>query len=929
MATALERPSVVEAVERAADPVTARVALARLTELYPELAEELAHSRTLVDALVAVAVASRSLLAGMLVDPGMIDALRDQGQLAIELNAVAFGRRARAALQNDDAAATLRRWKRRELVRVAARDLLGLADLAAVGRELAALAEAALEVATELARPGTPFAVIGMGKLGGGELNYASDVDVLFVHEGDADAAGQAAREVLSLMAHPTAEGIVFRTDADLRPEGRSGPLSRSLDAYVAHYERWAQPWEFQALIKARVVAGDRELGERFLTEVQPFVWPPVLNPDAVREIRTMKARAESEMRRRGLSDRELKRGPGGIRDIEFAVQLLQLVHGRHDETIRSRNTLEALGLLARAGYVDDDDARRLERAYRSLRTVEHRLQIWDEQQTHTLPSDTASRTRLARVLGYRDRRDASALEQFDASQRAQQVAVRSIHEKLFFAPLLEALAGTGPLSLAAAEERLVAFGFVDVAQARAALRELTSGLTRRSQLMQQLLPLLLEWCSATPDPDLALLQLRRLVEGPMRSATMATAFRDLPGTAERTCRVLGSSRLLGDALRRHPELVELLGADAQLAVEKTAEQLVAEGLRTITWRTGEEERREGLRRFKRRELVRVGARDLLGFADIASTGRELAALADASVEAALHSLSPPLPFAVIGMGRLGGLDLSYASDIDVLFVYDGEGPLAFAEAERIAEALMAEIGATTAEGQTFRIDAALRPEGKQGPLARSLDSYRQYYERWALTWEFQALLKARPVAGDPALAQRFCELIEPLIYRDPFPDDGVREVRRMKARIERERIPPGEDPQFHLKLGRGSLSDVEFTAQLLQLRHGARFEELRTTSTVAALRGAVEAAVLSADDALALEQSHAFCSRARNYRFLLNGSPNESLPTDSAEAARLARMLGYVARPQAALRDDYRRITRRARRVTERVLYGREPETP
>src|ERR1700730_17325211 len=301
MATALERPSVVEAVERSADPVTARVALARLTELYPELAEELAQSRTLVHALVAVAVASRSLLAGMLVDPGMIDALRDQGQLAIELNAVAFGRRARAALQNDDAAATLRRWKRRELVRVAARDLLGLADLAAVGRELAALAEAALGVATELARPGTPFAVIGMGKLGGGELNYASDVDVLFVHEGDADAAGQAAREVLSLMAHPTAEGIVFRTDADLRPEGRSGPLSRSLDAYVAHYERWAQPWEFQARIKARVAAGDRELGERFLTEVQPFVWPPVLNPDAVREIRTMKARAESEMRRRGL----------------------------------------------------------------------------------------------------------------------------------------------------------------------------------------------------------------------------------------------------------------------------------------------------------------------------------------------------------------------------------------------------------------------------------------------------------------------------------------------------------------------------------------------------------------------------------------------------------------------------------------------------
>lgn len=926
MATVLERPSIVEVIERSADPVGARVALTRLTEQHPELVEELAHSRAMLDAVVAVAVASRSLLGGLLVDPGMIESLRDQSGLVTELDARAFERRAVALFEDhEDPAVALRRWKRRELVRIAARDLVGLADLPTVGRELAALAEAALDVATEVVTPDARLAVIGMGKLGGSELNYASDVDVLFVHEGDADAAAHAARDVLALMAQPTAEGIVFRTDADLRPEGRSGPLSRSLDAYMAYYERWAQHWEFQALIKARVVGGDRDLGERFLAQVQPFVWPEVLSPDAVREIRAMKARAETEMRRRGLTDRELKRGRGGIRDIEFAVQLLQLVHGRHDATIRSRNTLDALAQLGRAGYVEHDDARRLDRAYRSLRTVEHRLQLLDEQQTHTLPSDGPGRNRLARILGYRDRSDASAVEQFDANQRAQQVAVRSIHEKLFFAPLLEALAGTGPLSLAAAEERLAAFGFADVAQARAGLHELTSGHTRRSQLMQQLLPLLLEWCSTAPDPDLALLQLRRLVEGPMRSAAMATAFRDEPGAAERTCRILGSSRLLGDALRRHPELVHLLGDDAQLAVEKTQEQLVGEGLRTLTWRADEEERREGLRRFKRRELLRIGTRDLLGFANTAAAGRELAALGDASIEAALRSLDPPLPFAVIGMGRLGGRDLSYASDIDVLFVYEGDGALAFAEAERIAETLVSEIGATTAEGQTFRIDAALRPEGKQGPLARSLASYGQYYERWALTWEFQALLKARPVAGDAPLAQRFVQMIEPLVYRDPLPDDAVREVRRMKARIERERIPPGEDPQFHLKLGRGSLSDVEFTAQLLQLRHGAGHPLLRTTSTVAALNGAVEAGVLAPDDAAALAQSHAFCSRARDYRFLLNGSPNESLPTDSVEAARLARMLGYVTRPQTTLRDDYRRITRRARRVMERVFYGRE----
>jgi glutamate-ammonia-ligase adenylyltransferase len=929
MVSVLRRPSVVDAIERSADPITARVALERLTEAHPGLDAELASNPRLVDALVAVSVASRSLFAGMQVDEGMIDALRDVDSFERDLDASAFSDRLRRVLAaTDDPAAGLRTWKRRELVRIAARDLLGLADLRAVGAELAALAEAALRSATHLAAPAGGFAVIGMGKLGGGELNYSSDVDVLFVHENGADDAERAARQVLALMAHPTADGIVFRTDADLRPEGRAGPLTRSLDAYLAYYERWAQNWEFQALIKARPVAGDAELGASFMTRIEPFVWPEVLNPDAVREIREMKARAESETRRRGVDDRELKRGRGGIRDIEFAVQLLQLVHGRHDASIRSRNTLEALGQLSRAGYVDDDDVRRLDHAYRSLRTVEHRLQLWDEQQTHTLPTDTGARTRLARVLGYRDRGNASAWEQFDANHRAQQAIVRSIHEKLFFAPLLETLAGTGPLSADAAEERLIAFGFTDVAQARAALHELTHGMTRRSQLMQQLLPLVLEWCSVAPDPDLALLQLRRLVEGPVRSTALATAFRDVPGTAERTCRILGSSRLLGDALRRNPELVELLGSDAQLAVEKTRDELVDEATGTLTWRPDAEGRREGLRRFKRRELVRIGARDLLGFADTETAGRELAALADASVHAALAMLEPPVPFAVIGMGRLGGADLSYASDIDVLFVYEGSGADDFALAEHVAETLMTEIGATTAEGQTFRIDADLRPEGKQGPLARSLDGYREYYERWALTWEFQALLKARPVAGDMDLARRFCAMIEPFVYRDPFPEDAVREVRRMKARIERERIPPGEDPQFHLKLGRGSLSDVEFTAQLLQLEHGARVPSLRTPSTVLALRAAAAAGVLDAGDAAALEQSHAFCSRARDYRFLLTGSQRESLPQDSVEALRLARMLGYLGRPQMTLRDDYRRITRRARRVVERVFYGRETET-
>jgi [glutamine synthetase] adenylyltransferase / [glutamine synthetase]-adenylyl-L-tyrosine phosphorylase len=919
-------PILNEAIDRAADPSLARAVLQRVAEAHPELADELSGDPLLRDALVAIAVASRSLSAAIVNDAALLEPLRDEGGFRVERRVEDYRSSVRdAAAGGGDPAGVLRRWKRRELLRIAARDLLGAADLPAVGRELAALAEVCLGAAVDIAAPTDPLAVIGMGKLGGGELNYASDVDVLFVHDGDAQAAERAARTVLGVMTAPTEDGIVFRTDADLRPEGRDGPLARSLDAYEAYWERWAQTWEFQALIKARPVAGDPDLGKRFTEAARPRVWPDVLDPDAVREVRAMKARAESETERRGLTERELKRGRGGIRDIEFAVQLLQLVHGRHDESVRSGNTLDALDALADAGYVEPRDAEELGDAYRSLRTVEHRLQLYDEQQTHTLPADTTARTRLARVLGYRDRGDESALEQFETDHRAQQARVRSIHERLFFAPLLDTLAGAGPLTLEAVEERLAAFGFLDIASTRAALRELARGLTRRSKLMQQLLPVILGWLSVAPDPDLGLLQLRRLAEGPARSASLATTFRDSPGAAERACRLLGSSRVVGDALRRQPDFVEVLGQDAAMEREKSSASLVEEALGTLTWRGGSEERREGLRRFKRRELLRIAARDVLGFAGVEVAGRELAGLADACVEAALRILEPTVPFAVIGMGRFGGGELSYASDIDVLFVYEGDTPAHFDAAERTAESLMRFIGATTAEGQTFRIDANLRPEGKQGPLARSLEGYRSYYERWARTWEFQALLKARPVAGDPELGSRFGALIEPFVYRDPFPDDEVREVRRMKARIERERIPPGEDPQFHLKLGRGSLSDVEFAVQLLQLVHGAARPEVRAPSTIEALHQLRDAGLLDRADASALEESYRLCERARNARYLLTGSPGDALPTDGTEGEKLARLLGYLHRPQATLRADYRRVTRRARNVVERVFYGQE----
>jgi glutamate-ammonia-ligase adenylyltransferase len=917
--TVIDRPDIREALSRSAEPREARDALERLVDAHPWLEPELAHDPVLLDALIAVSVASRSLRVALERDAGAVAMLRGDA-LRAELDTHDV------AVDGDDAAVELRRWKRRRIARIAARDLLGLSDLRAVARELSDVAAACLETALRLAQPHVPMSVIAMGKLGGNELNYASDVDVMFVHSGEGETAEaeRAARAVLRVMSEPTSEGIVFRTDAALRPEGRAGALSRTLDAYVAYWEQWARPWELQAMIKARAVAGDRELGDAFVDRASPFVWPELLDPDAVREIRAMKARTEEMLRRQGLADRELKRGYGGIRDIEFAVQLLQLVHGRADPNVRSRTTLEALEQLASGGYVSVRDANQLDEAYVWLRTVEHRLQLVDEHQTHTIPSDPDARTHLARVLGFRDAPAVSALQAFDDTHRAQQSVVRTIHERLFFAPLLDTLAGVGALPETAAVERLTAFGFEDIDQTRNALNELATGLTRRSRVMQQLLPAILGWLSAGPDPDLGLLQLRRLSEGYTRSSTLARRFRETPVAAERACRILSSSRVLGLALHRHPDVVDALADDRFVHDERTRAELVEAAVGTLDWRSDEDERRAGLRRFKRREVLRIGTRDLVGNSRLASIGRELAHLGDACIEAVLQSMEPKLPFAVIGLGRLGGCELSYASDIDIVFVYDGSSARDFDEAERLATRVVRAIGETTSEGATFRVDTRLRPEGNQGPLARSLDGFRSYYERYGQTWEFQALTRARPVAGSDDVARRFVELVTPFVYRDPMPEKWRREIRRTKARIERERIPPGEDPRFHLKLGRGSLSDIEFTVQLEQLAAGGANPELRAASTLAALDALVGSGRLGADDADRLRDAYELCERARNARYLLTGTPGDALPVSGDEAEKLARLLGYTEQPQLQLREDYRRVTRRARAVVERVFYGR-----
>jgi len=873
------------AIERSADPADVARAIDQLEERSEGTRARLGDDDRLLEATVAVVGASRFLTRLLLADGSALDVLADLAT--------------RPPLDATDADA-VRRWKQRELLRIAARDLTGGASLEEVGADLARLADDVLSAAWTLTGQ-PPLAVIGMGKLGGNELNYSSDVDVMFVGEGDARPLMEVARGS-------------FRVDANLRPEGRDGPLVRSRESFEAYWDQWANAWEFQALLKARPVAGSSDEGEQFMTAAAQRLWTRPFGADELREVRALKARAEDEIARRGLRDRELKRGRGGIRDAEFAVQLLQLVHGRQDPALRSPTTLTALSELAAAGYVAEEDAAALADAYRFLRTVEHRLQLVDDQQVHTLPADEVSLERLARVIGYRDRPRARAVELFDQELRRHQSVVRSIHERLFFRPLLEAFTdGGGPLAPEAAEARLAAFGFADAARTRLAVRELTGGLNRTSRLMQQMLPLLLGWLSESPAPDLGLLGLRTLATNRHSRAQLVTAFRESPESARRLCLLLGTGPRFATSFERQPEMVGDLADDVGLA-RPPAAALVT---RAMEWRGDAETRHRGLRRLKEAEELRIAARDVLGLDDVEATAGALTDLAEAVLGAALDTLEPPVPLAVIAMGRFGGGELSYASDLDVLLVFDAAASDAVGGAEHFAEELLRFVKGSTPATRLYLLDTDLRPEGKQGPLARSLEGYRAYYDRYAQTWERQALTRARVVAGDADVGARFMEIVEGFVWEPPFSADEVREVRRMKARVERERIPSGEDPQFHLKLGRGSLSDVEWTAQLLQLEHG-----VRQPGTMAALIALAEASHLDQADADALAEAYRFCEQARNRLFLVRGAAGDALPTQPDQLATLARSLDMTA---SELREHYRRVTRRSRAVMERLFYGRE----
>jgi glutamate-ammonia-ligase adenylyltransferase len=868
----------------------------------------------------------------------------------------------------------LRRFKYRHLLRIGVRDLLGDADLSATTEELARLADTTLAEAWRMAdaelqaRVGPPLdpdgtptglAVIGMGKLGGEELNYSSDIDLMFVYGAEGETAGgpggrlangeyfaRLCRDLVAIIESVTEEGYVFRVDLRLRPEGRMGAVALSLDAYRAYHRERAELWERQALLKARVAAGDERVGARFMEFARETVYRPGLDARIVPAIRAMKQGIDRELsRRRQAPESNVKLGRGGIREIEFVVQALQLLYGGDDPWLRERNSLKALFRLTERGYLAPDLGRALSHALVHLRTVEHRLQLLHELQTHTLPDETLALGRLARRLGIPGS-PAGAARTFRARHRAVTTAVHRAFVDFFRerpAPVRRRVRVPGLVALQAT-------GFTDPERARQNLRLILEGRPlvpyagALRAALERLYPALLDALWKSPDPDEALNQFERFLSAAGPRAGYIELLAGDPRLLEGLVRLCAGGDLLTQLLITQPELLASLADPSALGRPRTRAGLRASLATVFAPEIPPAERRDRLRRLKQAEELTIVWRYLLGVTSIERYSRELTALAEATLEAgwlmALEAQAERhgvprdpdgrlLPAVIVGLGKLGGRELTTGSDLDLFVVFttpgsgDGttDGPAAV-DAHTFysgaVERLAGTLGDITPAGVAFAVDLRLRPGSKGSGFAASLEAMQRYYEDHGDLWERQTLTRARLVLGDRALGRQVRIALRRLVYDTPLPAGALKEIGEVRMRMERElgKETPG---RWHVKFGRGGLVDVEFLTQALQLVHGPRHPGVRRASTAAALAGLARAGVLSAAAAARLADDYRFLRRVSAALRLLGALPADTLELAGPMPARVASALGLASRE--AFLAAYRECTRAVREAHDAVF--------
>ncbi|MBM3880223.1 MAG: bifunctional [glutamate--ammonia ligase]-adenylyl-L-tyrosine phosphorylase/[glutamate--ammonia-ligase] adenylyltransferase [Verrucomicrobia bacterium] len=967
-----------------ADPDRARhfLGLLRETDQASALAALTAEQGRVLGALLGGSQASGELL---LAHPDWLPGLLELDRLKLPGHAPDWRQEVDAWLEPlmrqrelDRAFGKLRLFKQRQMLRIAARDLAQLAAVGEITRELSDLAEVCLQsvfrlvghdLGERLGRPWhldaegdwqpTRFCVLGLGKLGGQELNYSSDVDVLFVYSeegavgreaprpGGAPPKGLANHQFFKRLAEAfvaevgrlTPEGMLYRIDLRLRPEGNHGPLARSLASYENYYAQWGQTWERMMLIKARCVAGDRALAGEFLETVQPFRYPRLLSEQALREIASMKQRIENEVVRTGELERNVKLGRGGIREIEFIAQALQTLHVGKQPFLADPQTVSALTKLVRYELLPAQVATDLTQAYEFLRALEHRLQMENNLQTHTIPEDRAARRRLASLMGF------ASQAEFEAALAGHRRRVRAAYEGLL---QLEAPASTVDLPPFEANESvwrtlLANHAFRDPDKALRLITALVQGpgfghvSPRTEDFGRQLVARLLSLCprrdrpelGPSPgladgdpqarwlsDPDRVVARLDSFIGAYGARALLFETWVTNPSLFELLVLLFDRSEFLAETAIRTPDLVDELELSGYLRRAKSAEQTLADLRHGIA----DADQPQWLRRYHQTELMRIGLRDILGLADFEQNLVELSALADACLQYALeavlrrHKFRKP-PLAIIGLGKLGGRELNYGSDLDILFVAS-DRTRSLAALQRVAVEVIELVSAKTELGVAFQLDARLRPDGEKGLLVNTLAAYGEYYRQRGRLWEIQAISRARWVAGNSrvgvcfeALVAQLADFSQPATAAKPASDPAWRqEIDQMRLRIEKERTPPGKDA-LAIKTGVGGLMDAEFIAQTLCLGHG-----WLEPNTLEALRRARDEGGLPAAAADRLILNFRKLRRVEGILRRWSYEGETELPDDPAPLYRVAVRCGF------AQAEDFMRAVARYRANLRRV---------
>jgi len=897
----------------------------------------------------------------------------------------------------------LRRFKYAEMLRIAARDLNGLAPLEEVTAELASLAAATLQIAYEAARRdlvkehGTPlqqtpdgpeeaeFTIIGMGKLGGRELNFSSDIDLIYFYSSDkgestgvADGKGamkgklslhafftKIAEMVSRAISQVTGDGFVFRVDMGLRPDGKGGDLATSMRSAEVYYESWGQSWERAAMMKARPVAGSIELGERILAALDPFIYRRYLDYNLIEDMMSMKMRIDASLARSQEGEVNIKLGRGGIREIEFFIQALQLVYAGKNPNLRERNSLCALQTLRDSRIIKEADCIALSEAYRFLRTVEHRIQVVQERQTHALPRKEDEMQALARRCGYL-RRDGAA--RFTEALEAHRRTVSAIYGDLFLSRdrrikeevlpevyfFFDHNADPDLIKDMLAERR---FEQVDAAyQNLLVLRDGPPKLNlteRGRRTLEKIAPLFLQEVFGSPDPDLALANLERFLAAIRTRSSFYALLAENRDILKLLTSMFGMSEFLSKIFIGHPELLDSMTTRGYAYLQK-GRAVMAEELDTLLSQAdGFEEQLDALRRFRHEEFLRIGMNDVHGKMGQPEVALQLTDLAEVCLSAAcrlavgeLSRFGRPIVdngdgsvheagFAVVGMGKLGGFELNYHSDLDIIYIYDGQGMTDGEKSitnreyfAKLGQKIILVLTTQTREGYVYKIDTRLRPSGNAGPLVTSLESFQSYHSSESQIWERQALTKARVSLGEPRLKEAVEQVIERAVYGRGA-DDLVRsEIHRLRMRMENE-LAKETTGSYNIKTGRGGMVDVEFIVQFLQLRHGFEHVEIRNCNTLLALDAMRRLDLVTEGDYQALAEGYRFLRRLENRLRIIHDYSMNDLGGPVKYLNKLARRLGYdsmLKNPGEALMADYERVTGAVRAVYERILGSGSP---